>query len=269
MPELHVAIGYSDVWNDFDTIDPMEIIKNIPTVPLLKYMVDIHKRVEYAYSDTRSQIQLIRDLNQNLDKNSKKKVFAFINRHDFPFLISHETAVYFYSLVMSKYCSLDKFEDIELELLGNEKEAACKALLYCNQMWTDTQIANNASNMDVIDLSIFVDIPISEYKFHKDFRPQIFKAIQLFKFCESNNTFKEYLQRFIKDKNVNSWNEYIFILFSFLADAINNAIIVSFPIVLSILRTKSQNLSSKLLMQNQRMEIINQPLTRNVRINAK
>lgn len=220
LPEVHTALCYNDLWKNYKSIDPLALINDMPTVALLNFMVDIHKKVEYAYSDTATQKQIIRDLISYLPVKDKQKVFHFFKRHDYPFLISHDTAIYFYSLALSNYCSMDDFEDTDLELTQEEESSSFKAILYCNQLWSDSQVADDLSNMDVIDLSILIDIPISEYKFNKDFRPQIFKAIQFFSFCEKDPNFKNYLSAFLKDVGTGVWNEYIFILFLFLADAI-------------------------------------------------
>lgn len=220
LPEMHIALCYNDLWNDFKSTNPQCIIKDVPTVALLNFMVDIHKKVEYAYSNTAIQKQIIRELNQSLSKKDRQKVFNFIKKHDYPFLISHDTATYFYSLVLSEYCSMDDFEDTDIELTEEEKTVAFKAILYCNQLWSDNQVSEDLTNKDIIDLSILMDIPICEYKFSKDFRPAIFKAIQFFSFCEKDHNFQEYLTAFLKDVGTDVWNEYIFILFLFLADAI-------------------------------------------------
>lgn len=220
LPEMHIALCYNALWNDYQSIDPQSIIKDVPTVALLNFMVDIHKKVEYAYSNTVIQKQIIRDLSQSLPKKDRKKIYNFIKNHDFPFLISHDTATYFYSLALSKFCSMDNFIDTNIELTEEEYTAAFKAILYCNQKWSDIQIAEDFSNLDVIDISILMDIPICEYKFNKDFRPAIFKAIQFFSFCERDPDFQIYLSAFLKDINIDNWKKYIYNLFHLLAEAI-------------------------------------------------
>ena len=180
LPEMHIALCYNDLWNDFKTNNPQSIIKDVPTSALLNFMVDIHKKVEYAYSNTTIQKRIIRNLSHSLPEKDRQNVFNFIKKHDYPFIISHDTATYFYSLALSNYCSMDDFEDTDIELTEEEKTAAFKAILYCNQLWSDNQISEDLSNKDYIDLSILMDISICEYKFSKDFRPAIFKAIQFF-----------------------------------------------------------------------------------------
>lgn len=129
LPEMHIALCYNVLWKDYKSIDPLALINDMPTVALLNFMVDIHKMVEYAYSDTATQKQIIRDLISYLPVKDRQKVFQFIRRHDFPFLISHDTAIYFYSLALSNYCSMDDFEDTDLELTQEEKLSSFKAIL--------------------------------------------------------------------------------------------------------------------------------------------
>lgn len=59
------------------------------------------------------------------------------------------------------------------------------------------------------------DIPIIEFKFHKDFKSQLFKGGQLFMFMESNEPYKTYLNMFYKEQNIADWKNYIELLLSF------------------------------------------------------
>lgn len=105
--------------------------------------------------------------------------------------------------------------DTELNLCQDEYEAVFKALLYCNQRWTDEQMDGLSNPSDLTEISVRVDLPIVEFKYHKDFKAQVYKAIQFFKFAESDNYYKTILPYFYNDNNVKNWEEYIGLIISF------------------------------------------------------
>lgn len=58
-----------------------------------------------------------------------------------------------------------------------------------------------------------VDMPLSEFKRHKDFKAAIYKATQLFRFCEKNGEYWAIVSQFLADHGVNDWREYLMKLF--------------------------------------------------------
>ena len=32
-----IAIGYKDLWDDYDTVDPLSLLKDVPTVGVLEF----------------------------------------------------------------------------------------------------------------------------------------------------------------------------------------------------------------------------------------
>ena len=41
LPDVQVAIGYSVLYNDYDKVDPYLLIKDIPTLALLNFVVTL------------------------------------------------------------------------------------------------------------------------------------------------------------------------------------------------------------------------------------
>lgn len=35
-----IAIGYKDLWDDYDTVDPLSLLKDIPTIGVLDFIVE-------------------------------------------------------------------------------------------------------------------------------------------------------------------------------------------------------------------------------------
>ena len=46
-----IAIGYKDLWDDYDTVDPLSLLKDVPTVGVLDFIVERQNEVLFAFSD--------------------------------------------------------------------------------------------------------------------------------------------------------------------------------------------------------------------------
>lgn len=226
LPDVHVAITYSTVYDDYLSVDPTSIIKDIPTLAMLHFVIQLQNKVLYALSDTKTQRQMVLTLAGALtNKEERKNVWRFLREQKFPFLISCDTTLLFFRLALSNYVPLE--EGDEIELYEDEKEAVYKALLYCNQKWTDKPIENNNIGeimndpMGLTKLSVRIDLPIVEFKLYKDFRTQLYKAFKFFEFCESNPVYSTYLTYFYHDHNVKHWKEYLLMLFNFFSSSLS------------------------------------------------
>lgn len=224
LPEIHVAIGYRDVYDDYEEVNPADLIRDIPTFPLLQYVVRLFNKVEYAQSDTRTQHDLIYEMCRWLSPKARKKVRKFLQRQKFPLLVCNDNIMLFYGLALSNFTDMDK-SDTDIFLCQDELECVYKALLYCNQKWTDYSTPSTTTKPNLIDLSIRVKFPISEFKFHKEFKSQVYKSVVFFNFCEREQTFKTYLDAFCKDRGVECWQEYMAHLISFISSIINNPLV--------------------------------------------
>lgn len=113
-------------------------------------------------------------------------------------------------------------------------ERVYKAILYCNQKWTDIGWSDDNKELSsskkdpnfLAKLSVRLDLPIVEFKLYKDFRTQFYKAIQFFKFCESDSTFSTYLPAFYSDHKTRHWKEYLIQLFNFFNASLNSKYIL-------------------------------------------
>ena len=46
-----IAIGYKDLWDDYDTVDPLSLLKDAPTIGVLDFIVERQNEVLFAFSD--------------------------------------------------------------------------------------------------------------------------------------------------------------------------------------------------------------------------
>ena len=61
IPDTLVCIGYKSIYDDYDTVVIKDVIKDIPTQVILDFIVEQQNRVLYAFSDSATQKQQIRD----------------------------------------------------------------------------------------------------------------------------------------------------------------------------------------------------------------
>ena len=75
------------------------------------------------------------------------------------------------------------------KLTKEDRKRILKAYLYCNQIWTNEQLNNRTFVFhNYVDASLRIDLPFSEFKFFKDFRTQMYKAIRFFQYAEKDST---------------------------------------------------------------------------------
>jgi len=221
-PDMFIAIGYDDVYDDFDKVNPLEILDEIPTEVTLKFVVERYSKTYYAPNDIATHRQHIREFCKYLPKDKRVKVWNFIKRIEksgnYVSMYSAMGCTMIYRLALQSFVPLE--EDDDTDVCDDEYEKIFKALLYCNKMWTDQQL--NKNHFPMSDLFLKMDIPVVESKRYKDFRPQLYKANQFFTFAETDSTFKDYLTYFLQDKKLSNWGEYIVLLFNIYSHSINN-----------------------------------------------
>lgn len=228
LPDMQVAICYKDLYNDYNTVNPYTFIENIPTLSILNFVVSLQNRVLYAISDTATQKCMIKEMCPCLDSKVRHKAWLFQKNNQLPLLMSCETSFLMFQLALSSYVPFGSND--ELDLCKDEMQGVYKAILFCNQRWTDIGCPNNfigrvnpnRDHMCLAKLSVCLDLPIVEFKFYKDFRTQFYKAIQFFKFCESDPVFSTYLQTYCSDHLIRHWKEYLLQLFYFFESSLKN-----------------------------------------------
>lgn len=225
VPTTMCSLSYSEIYDDYLAVDWHYLLKDIPSVPVLNFVAKLQNRVAYILGNSDEQIKIIREFCPFLPQRIRVKVNRFIKSHNnLVSLIDSSTCFYLYALALQNF-QPNEPDDNELDLCADEYETVFKAILYCNQRWTDEQCDGITNPSDLTELSIRVDLPIVEFKYHKDFIAQIFKAIQFFHFVENDPYYKTILDCFYKDNKIKDWKDYIITLFSFYAPSLNNHLI--------------------------------------------
>lgn len=212
--KFSVSIIYKDLFSDSDEVQICDLIKDIPTVnsiELLSYfLVQIHLEKE----DKELQIDLIDFVAQRFPKEIKEKIERFYKttrpNAEFKF-IDNVSGLVFLEILLQNHNNLQRVDD----LTPKQELSFFKAYLISTQKWVQKKdkifsgLTQIKTNEDFNKAFIPTHIPYYEFNVIKDFRIQFIKARIFFEFCEKNDSFKEYLNIFLTENQVKTWQEYL------------------------------------------------------------
>lgn len=222
-PDLIVTLSYSQFFNDFKTVDPRKFLKGIPSFRSLAYVLTLESKVHYTFHSPEDDKELV-DILYGLCSNEEKLIIDKARkRHKYLNLINNEGTLRFVRLAMSCFTK----EDGRDSLTKDEEKKVLIAYLYCNQLWTNEQLnVTMFQHRNLVDVSLKLDLPFSEFKYFKDFRTQLYKSIKFFEFVDNDgDVFSQILTLFCKERKVANWKDYIRILFTFFQPTLNSPLI--------------------------------------------
>ena len=190
-------------------------MSGIPTVSALDMIVELQNHTIFAFSDIEAHKQDLQSMRQYLETEARQRLDTLLASHDAVLLFITAGCFLFYKL------ALECYDPGSRRLTEKEKMRVYKAYLCCNQYWTD-KTSKNLNTKDLVGIYIRSDLPIVEFKLHKDFLVQIYKAKEFFNFCEQDELFKPFLTWFYEDHKVKDWKEYLLNWLNFLYCTLNN-----------------------------------------------
>jgi len=217
--QLSVSIGYRNVFDDYEAVKINELIKDIPTKNALPILGFFLAQLHTVERDSSKQIEFLKIWLSRLPEFVHQNINNFVTKTnkpnaDYNFL-NNVSALILTEIIIENANELQTVDD----LTPSQELNLFKAYLYCSQQWIDKQLPGFKTptikaTEDLIKILLPTQLPYQEILEFKDFRLQIIKAIYFFKFCESNDEFKEYLSIFLKEYNLKNWQEYIYNLVS-------------------------------------------------------
>lgn len=215
--EYSVNIAYDDVYNDYDTVNVQELIADIPTRIGLELVCHYTAQIHAQEKNPHYQIEAVSDWCRRFPAQTRQKIQAVINgfnakqASNFNF-INNVSSLLLIECILANHNELPIVSD----LTPLQEENLFKAYLYFSAKWTKEQeaAAFKYKDVSVSYMALVMMLPFSEILEFKDFRLQFLKAVYFFRFCEANDTFKDYLKEFLKVRGVPTWNQYLFNLVS-------------------------------------------------------
>lgn len=214
-----ISIVYSDIFDDYESIDVISLVKDIPSKNALEIIGHFSAQIHTTEKDSKRQVEFLNIWLGRLPAIVHQKIEEFIyeiaSKTNVTFnFINNITNLLLSEYILANHNSLNRVSN----LTPNQELNLFKAYLWCSEQWTTKQESKEKLNKigvdDLAGLLIRIQFPHQELLEFKDFRTQFLKATFFFKFCESNETFKEYLKIFYAEHKVSSWEEYLSLLLS-------------------------------------------------------
>lgn len=201
-------ITYKNVAGKAETDAFAKLMEGIPTLPALEFIVERQNRVIFAYSDTKTQKDAIFEMRCYMQPEEQTNIDTFLAKMPAPILLMNLSCMEFCAQALRK-------PNTEYRALTNDEiRRIYLAYLLCNEKWSDHQehgFKQDAEHPE--NMLLKVDMPLSEFKRNKDFKAAIYKATQLFRFCERNGEYCAIVSQFLTDHGLNDWRDYLLKLF--------------------------------------------------------
>jgi len=212
-----VSIAYSDIFDDYEKIDIKSLLKDVPSKSALEIIGHFSAQIHTREKDSKRQIEFLKiwlgRLPNSVHKKINELIYDMLKQNNVRInFINNITNLLLSEYILNNYNSLERVPNLTPEQELN----LFKAYLWCSQQWTVKQESKENQEKITLDelaaLFIRIQFPYQELLEFKDFRMQFIKATFFFKFCESNEVFKEYLKIFYAEHKVSSWEEYLTLL---------------------------------------------------------
>jgi len=185
-----------------------KLMEGIPTLPALEFVVERQNRVMFAFADIKTQKDAIYEMRFYMEQEEQANVDEFISNMATPILLMNLSGMEFCAQALRR-------PNTEVrELSKEETRRVYLAYLLCNEKWSSHQEKGlEVDSEHPENMLLKVDMPLSEFKRHKDFKAAIYKATQLFRFCEKNADYWTIVSQFLTERGVKDWREYLMKLF--------------------------------------------------------
>ncbi len=212
--QVSTSIGYKDIFDDYETTDIKDLINGIPTKNALEILSFFMAQLHTVERDPLRQIDFLKMWMGRLPIGVHKRIKEFIvkvtskRNSDFNFLNNIS------GLILVEELLEETNEIIADNISADQELNLFKAYLFCSQIWIDKQESGFntpkiETEKELIQTLLPTQLPYQEILVFKDFRIQFIKAIYFFKFCETNAQFKDYLDIFLKEYKLDTWQTYL------------------------------------------------------------
>lgn len=208
-----VSIEYDQIFNQ-PRPDWNDLFAGIPTTTIIELIGYCNATIYLNEIDQAKQYKLI---NWLLSRQSEELKSSFIRRiseinsngNSFSFFSNQSSCVLIEKAL--EHFIPGKARDLSIE----EEERFIKAYLLATQEWVDEDLIVFKGIKDFTDPKHIVEfalphfLPFHDLKKFRDFRWQIFKAIEFFNYIEQHEILSDYLQAFSHKYSLATWKQYI------------------------------------------------------------
>ena len=99
-PQVFVCVGYEQIYDDFNEVNPNDFLKNVPTVRALEFIVERQNKVIYSFSNLEEQKNFFYEMRCYIKTEEKCRIDSFLLRHDYPYFMDNQSCFLFYMLAL-------------------------------------------------------------------------------------------------------------------------------------------------------------------------
>ncbi|TAL70923.1 MAG: hypothetical protein EPN82_01070 [Bacteroidetes bacterium] len=207
---IYLILGYSEFFNDFDSVNLNEFLNNIPSKLILEIIA--HTDAQYHLSETKQNKQF-----EILNAWTSRFPYYIIEKINEKLHFFNKTNIIFFNNITSLKLTqhvLKYFNDSERTELTKEEELNLfKAYLYISEEWVSKynkiKLPNLVTEENFIQVMLPMRIVYHDLFWHSDLIIQFIKSDYFFSFCEIDKNFKVYLEVFLKEMKISSWKDYL------------------------------------------------------------
>ena len=149
LQEMCIAVGYHDLYGVKDNVSQIikELLTNIPVTAALNYVSILHKQVMYMTTDKQTQYNLTKQFVSTLERKAQENYYSFqkqvSKQRNRGIIITNNISELLLSYYIIQYGNKHT-KDIELNV--EQQRSLCKAMLCCNDIYTNELVHNNDCN---------------------------------------------------------------------------------------------------------------------------
>ncbi|MDR0962102.1 MAG: hypothetical protein LBM62_06050 [Mediterranea sp.] len=216
MEELIIKrqISYSCVFpNGTDTLS--ELLKIIPSksaIAWASYMLTKKKMMTIEQKEADFFIPLLFKMNRNLQQTITNYLQSIA--HNFSnYVFIDEVSL----LILIEYL-LENHNENDTDVYSSEDDFSNMIIAYlmcCDEkLRHTTKSLNEVSNVDsLMALYLPEQLRYNDIYYPKDYRVEFMRFYYFMTFCESDVTFKKYLELFLQENNIKKWDDYLYFVF--------------------------------------------------------
>lgn len=210
-----ISIGYKDIFEDYDKVSIQNLIINIPSKNIIEVVGFFNAQVHTIERDSTKQVEFLNMWVGRLPEEVLEKINFFIIRtnsspdKNFNF-INNVSSLILIGYVLQNYNELEKVKNLTPEQELN----LFKAYLFCTDEWLNKQsstlrVEKITTKDELVNILLPLQLPYQEVLEFKEFTVQFIKAIYFFRFCDTNPHFKGYMNLFLTEYKIDSWQRYL------------------------------------------------------------
>lgn len=194
--------------------DVITLIKDIPSITLINYISGINVNLYMHDNDEytgKLQFQLVDSLLSKCNNESRNKWVEVVKKEGnngfMPIMFYNYSNLLFYNIIFENY------NDYQCrDLTSEEAQRFFDAYLIINECVNDkyqidySAVKNEINNGHIEDFTITNFIYQRDYFSTLDFRNQVIRGVDFFKFLEKNTTYGKFLPNYYKNNNVENYS---------------------------------------------------------------